>query len=51
MDYKVDREVPFILERAFLATGHALIDVHQGEMTMRVNGEEVKIFNEELMGI
>ena len=34
-------EVPIILGRPFLATGRALIDVHNGELTMRVQDEKV----------
>ncbi|XP_038885989.1 uncharacterized protein LOC120076294 [Benincasa hispida] len=41
LDYEVDREVPIILGRPFLATGKVLIDVHKGELTMRDN-QEVK---------
>ncbi|XP_038889447.1 uncharacterized protein LOC120079354 [Benincasa hispida] len=42
LDYQVDREVPIILGRPFLATGKVLIDVHKGELTMCVDNEEVK---------
>ncbi|XP_038887345.1 uncharacterized protein LOC120077505 [Benincasa hispida] len=42
LDYKADREVPIILGRPFLATGKVLIDVHKGELTMRMDNEEVK---------
>ncbi|XP_038896420.1 uncharacterized protein LOC120084686 [Benincasa hispida] len=42
LDYEADREVPIILGRPFLATGKVLIDVHKGELTMRVDNEEVK---------
>ena len=44
LDMEEDYDVPLILERPFLATGRALIDVHSGELTLRVNEEEV-IFN------
>ncbi|KAL5555212.1 hypothetical protein UlMin_037448 [Ulmus minor] len=37
LDFEVDREVPIILGRPFLATGRTLIDVQKGELTMRVN--------------
>jgi hypothetical protein len=37
-----DKEVPLILGRPFLRTGRALIDVHEGELTLRVNDKEVK---------
>ncbi|TYK21907.1 uncharacterized protein E5676_scaffold494G00450 [Cucumis melo var. makuwa] len=33
LDYKADPEFPIILGRPFLSTGHALIDVHPGELT------------------
>nr|GEV82442.1 reverse transcriptase domain-containing protein [Tanacetum cinerariifolium] len=36
--------VPLILERSFLKTGRALIDVFEGELTLRV-GKEAIIFN------
>ncbi|XP_075518288.1 uncharacterized protein LOC142552397 [Primulina tabacum] len=39
-----DQETPLIFGRPFLATGKALIDVHKGELTLRVGGEEV-VFN------
>lgn len=40
-------EVPIILRRPFLATGRALIDVQEGELTIRVNDQQVKfnVFN------
>ncbi|XP_030939518.1 uncharacterized protein LOC115964323 [Quercus lobata] len=44
LDMEEDQEVPLILGRPFLATGRALIDVQKGELTLRVNKEEV-IFN------
>ena len=42
LDMEEDREVSIILGRPFLATGHALIDVREGNLTLQVNGEEVK---------
>lgn len=47
LDYEVDREVPIILGRHFLATGQALIDVQKGELTIRVEDQQVKfnVFN------
>ncbi|XP_062119267.1 uncharacterized protein LOC133833019 [Humulus lupulus] len=44
LDMKEDMDVPIILGRPFLATGQALIDVQKGELTLRVQGEEV-VFN------
>nr|GFD53934.1 reverse transcriptase domain-containing protein [Tanacetum cinerariifolium] len=36
IDFDADPRVPLILERSFLKTGRALIDVHEGELTLRV---------------
>ena len=44
LDMEEDQEVPLILGRPFLATKRALIDVQKGELTLRVNKEEV-MFN------
>ncbi|GKD17493.1 reverse transcriptase domain-containing protein [Tanacetum coccineum] len=41
VDYDVDPRVPLILERPFLRTEKALIDVHGKEMTLRVNDEAI----------
>ncbi|XP_062099763.1 uncharacterized protein LOC133805599 [Humulus lupulus] len=41
LDFEADREVPIILGRPFLATGRTLIDVQKGELTMRVQNEQV----------
>ncbi|KAH9771738.1 hypothetical protein KPL71_012802 [Citrus sinensis] len=41
LDFEADKEVPIILERPFLATGKTLIDVQKGELTMRVNDQQV----------
>ena len=41
LDFEEDREIPIILGRPFLATGRTLIDVQRGELTMRVNDQEV----------
>ncbi|XP_038890935.1 uncharacterized protein LOC120080361 [Benincasa hispida] len=42
LDYEADRDVPIILGRPFLATRKVLIDVHKGELTMRVDNQEMK---------
>ncbi|XP_024021746.1 uncharacterized protein LOC112091715 [Morus notabilis] len=42
LDMEEDQEIPIILGRPFLATKKALIDVHDGNLTLRMNGEEVK---------
>nr|GEV60989.1 reverse transcriptase domain-containing protein [Tanacetum cinerariifolium] len=44
IDFDVDPRVPLILERSFLKTGRALIDVFEGELTLRV-GKEAITFN------
>nr|GFA00538.1 reverse transcriptase domain-containing protein [Tanacetum cinerariifolium] len=41
VDFKVDPRVPLILGRSFLRTGHALINVYGGEITLWVNDEAV----------
>ncbi|XP_062114553.1 uncharacterized protein LOC133825654 [Humulus lupulus] len=41
LDYEADRDVPIILGRPFLATRRTLIDVQNGELTMRVNDQQV----------
>ena len=41
LDFEADKEVPIILVRHFLATGKTLIDVQKGELTMRVNDQQV----------
>nr|GFB98384.1 reverse transcriptase domain-containing protein [Tanacetum cinerariifolium] len=35
LDFVADPRVPLILERPFLSTAHALIDVYEGEITLR----------------
>ncbi|KAF7814932.1 uncharacterized protein G2W53_028901 [Senna tora] len=42
LDYEEDKNVPIILDRPFLATGRTIIDVQKGELTMRVQDQEVK---------
>nr|GEU84763.1 reverse transcriptase domain-containing protein [Tanacetum cinerariifolium] len=41
VDFKPDPGVPLILERCFLKTGRALIDVHKGELTLRIENEVI----------
>ncbi|XP_024963155.1 uncharacterized protein LOC112503329, partial [Cynara cardunculus var. scolymus] len=41
LDYDANRNVLIILGRPFLATGRTLIDVQKGELTMRVNDQQV----------
>nr|GEX66027.1 reverse transcriptase domain-containing protein [Tanacetum cinerariifolium] len=44
VDFDDDPQVPLILERSFLKTRRALIDVFEGELTLRV-GKEAITFN------
>nr|GEW65241.1 reverse transcriptase domain-containing protein [Tanacetum cinerariifolium] len=44
IDFDADPRVPLILGRSFLKTGKALIDVFEGELTLRV-GKEAITFN------
>ncbi|GKF44398.1 reverse transcriptase domain-containing protein [Tanacetum coccineum] len=44
VDFNADPRVPLILGRSFLKTGCALIDVYEGELTLRV-GKEAITFN------
>ncbi|GJW56968.1 reverse transcriptase domain-containing protein, partial [Tanacetum coccineum] len=44
VDFDADLRVPLILRRSFLKTGHSLIDVYEGELTLRV-GKEAVTFN------
>lgn len=37
-----DQEIPLIFGRPFLATGEVLIDIQGGQLTLRVNEEEVR---------
>nr|GEU86523.1 reverse transcriptase domain-containing protein [Tanacetum cinerariifolium] len=44
VDFDADSRVPLILERSFLKIGCALIDVYEGELTLRV-GKEALVNN------
>ncbi|GJV06162.1 reverse transcriptase domain-containing protein [Tanacetum coccineum] len=44
VDFDADPRVPLILGRSFLKIGRALIDVYEGELTLRV-GKEAITFN------
>ncbi|GJR42148.1 reverse transcriptase domain-containing protein [Tanacetum coccineum] len=44
VDFDADPRVPLILGRSFLKTGRPLIDVYEGELTLRV-GKEAVTFN------
>nr|GFA31193.1 reverse transcriptase domain-containing protein [Tanacetum cinerariifolium] len=41
VDIEPDPRVPLIFERCFLKTGRALIDVHKGELTLRIRNEAI----------
>nr|GFB23222.1 DNA-directed DNA polymerase [Tanacetum cinerariifolium] len=41
VDFEPDPRVPLILERCFLKTGRALIDVHKGELTLHTENEAI----------
>ncbi|XP_024969709.1 uncharacterized protein LOC112509068 [Cynara cardunculus var. scolymus] len=47
LDFEVDKDIPIILGRPFLATGRTLIDVQKGELTMRLQDQKVtfNVFN------
>nr|GEU67500.1 reverse transcriptase domain-containing protein [Tanacetum cinerariifolium] len=44
VDFDADHRVPLILDRSLLKTGRALIDVFEGELTLRI-GKEAVTFN------
>ena len=44
LDMAEDEDMPLILGRPFLETGHALIDVEMGELMLRLHNEQV-VFN------
>ncbi|GJT06239.1 reverse transcriptase domain-containing protein [Tanacetum coccineum] len=41
VDFEPDPRVPLILGRCFLKTSRALIDVHKGELTLRIGSEAI----------
>nr|GFA36985.1 retrovirus-related Pol polyprotein from transposon 17.6 [Tanacetum cinerariifolium] len=41
VDFEPDPRVPLILRRCFLKTGRALIDVHKGKLTLRIENEAI----------
>nr|GEW34649.1 reverse transcriptase domain-containing protein [Tanacetum cinerariifolium] len=41
VDFEPDPRVPLILGRCFLKTGRALIDVHKGELTLRIRNKAI----------
>nr|GFC36592.1 reverse transcriptase domain-containing protein [Tanacetum cinerariifolium] len=43
LDFVADPRVPLILERPFLSTTHALIDVYEGEITLRHDDQSLTL--------
>nr|GEX14652.1 hypothetical protein [Tanacetum cinerariifolium] len=43
LDFITDPRVPLILGRPFLSTAHALIDVYEGEIILRHNGQSLTL--------
>nr|GFA69290.1 reverse transcriptase domain-containing protein [Tanacetum cinerariifolium] len=41
VDFEPDPQVPLILRRCFLKTGRSLIDVHKGDLTLRIGNEAI----------
>nr|GEV14243.1 reverse transcriptase domain-containing protein [Tanacetum cinerariifolium] len=41
VDFNADPRVPLILGRSFLKTEHALIDIYEGELTLRVGNKAI----------
>nr|GEX26147.1 reverse transcriptase domain-containing protein [Tanacetum cinerariifolium] len=41
VDFEPDPRVPLIIGRCFIKTGRALIDVHKGELTLRIGNEAI----------
>nr|GFB41091.1 reverse transcriptase domain-containing protein [Tanacetum cinerariifolium] len=41
VDFEPDPRVPLILGRCFLKTSRALIDIHKGELTLRIRNEAI----------
>nr|GFB61970.1 reverse transcriptase domain-containing protein [Tanacetum cinerariifolium] len=41
VDFEPDPRIPLILGRCFLKTSRALIDVHKGELTLRIGNEAI----------
>nr|GFC60688.1 reverse transcriptase domain-containing protein [Tanacetum cinerariifolium] len=43
LDFVADPRVPLILGRLFLSTSHALIDVYEGEITLRHDDQSLTL--------
>ncbi|XP_050211760.1 uncharacterized protein LOC126661920 [Mercurialis annua] len=51
LDYAVDKKCPMILGRPFMNTGRALIDVHGGKLTLRIDEEMVEFDMKKVMRV
>ena len=49
LDFEEDSKCPLILGRPFLNTEKAIIDVHEGKITLRVGDESVEFVMPRLM--
>ena len=49
LDFEEDNKCPLILGRPFLNTGRAIIDVHDGKITLRVGNESIEFVMPRLM--
>ncbi|XP_028778231.1 uncharacterized protein LOC114734751 [Neltuma alba] len=42
LDIEEDKEIPLIVERPFLSTARALVDVEKGDVILRLSDEQIK---------
>ncbi|XP_055959792.1 uncharacterized protein LOC130014856 [Mercurialis annua] len=49
LDYAADKTCPMILGRPFMNTGRALIDVHAGRLTLRIDDDKVEFDMKRIM--
>ncbi|XP_050233430.1 uncharacterized protein LOC126681916 [Mercurialis annua] len=49
LDYAADKTCPMILGRPFMNTGKALIDVHAGRLTLRIDDDKVEFDMKRIM--
>nr|GEY79543.1 reverse transcriptase domain-containing protein [Tanacetum cinerariifolium] len=49
VDFEPDPRVPLIIGRCFLNTGRALIDMHKGELTLRIRNEAITYYLDQTM--
>ena len=49
LDFDQDKNYPMIMGRPFLNTGRALIDIYEGNITLRVRDEKVEFTMSKLM--